>query len=213
MLRIVIADDHALFRAGVVKLLQGIPAIEVMGEAAGGQQAVELANTLHPDIVIMDLAMPGLNGLEATAQIRAQHADIKVIVLTMHANEEYVQAALKAGASAFILKRSTPEELKLAIETVAHGDIFLSAAVPGTLSRAYTGQGTDDQGDKPRLTPRQKQVLRLLAEGKTTKEIAFALKLSIKTVESHRAELMQRLNIPNAAALVRYAARLSPLSD
>lgn len=213
MLRMLIVDDHTLFRAGVVKLLQGMPNVEVIGEAASGKQAVELAAMLHPDIVTMDLAMQGMNGLDATAQIRAQNPQTRVIVLTMHANEEYVQAALKAGASAFILKRSTPDELKLAVETVAHGGVFLSAAVSGQITGHSTGQGTDEPGDKPHLTPRQEQVLRLLAEGKTTKEIAFAMKLSIKTVESHRAELMQRLNIPNAAALVRYAARLSPLSE
>lgn len=212
MLRMVIADDHALFRAGVVKLLQGMPNVEIVGEAANGKQAVELTEMLHPDIVSMDLAMQGMNGLEATTQIHERYANTRVIVLTMHANEEYVQAALKAGASAFILKRSTPDELKLAIETVSRGGIFLSAAVSGQLARDYAGQDAGD-GDKPQLTPRQKQVLHLLADGKTTKEIAFALKLSIKTVESHRAELMQRLDIPNAAALVRYAARLSPLSD
>lgn len=213
MLRIVIADDHALFRAGVVKLLQGMPNVEIVGEAASGKQGVELADMLHPDIMTMDLAMQGMNGLEATTQIHARHPNTRVIVLTMHANEEYVSAALKAGASAFILKRSTPDELKLAVETVARGGIFLSAAVSGQLTRNYAGEELGEPGGKPQLTPRQKQVLHLLAEGKTTKEIAFALKLSIKTVESHRAELMQRLDIPNAAALVRYAARLSPLSE
>ncbi|MGH8280173.1 MAG: response regulator transcription factor [Gammaproteobacteria bacterium] len=203
-------DDHALFRAGVVKLLQDMADVEVVGEAADGRPALELVDTLHPDVVIMDLAMRAMNGLEATAAIHARHGAVKVIVLTMHANEEYVQAALKAGASAYVLKHSTPEELRLAIEAVAQGGIFLSAEVSGDVA----GAGPDAEGQTgshPHLTRRQKEVLRLLARGKSTKEIALALNLSIKTIESHRAELMERLHIANAAALVRYAARLSPL--
>ncbi|MGB9428431.1 MAG: response regulator transcription factor [Gammaproteobacteria bacterium] len=213
MLKIVIADDHALFRAGVVKLLQGMPEVQVAAEASSGRQAVELAAALHPDIVIMDLAMGDLNGLDATAQIHAQHADIRVIILSMYANEEYVHEALGAGASAYVLKEATPDELKLAIEAVARGGTFLSATVSRQVIEEYAGQAAGKSGHTPHLTPRQKQILHLISEGKNVKEIAFELKVSVKTVESHRAVLMQRLGIPNAAALIRYAARLSPLSN
>ncbi|MDE2460274.1 MAG: response regulator transcription factor [Gammaproteobacteria bacterium] len=206
MTRILIADDHTLFRAGVVKLLQALADVEVVAEASSGREAVQLAGTLHPDIVIMDLQMEDLNGLQATAQIHAQHADIHVIILSMHANEEYVHEALAAGASAYVLKRATPDELKLAIEAVARGGTYLSAAV--------SQQALDQhEGKAAHLTPRQKQILHLISQGKNTKEIAYELKLSAKTVESHRAEIMQRLGIPNAAALIRYAARLAPLSS
>lgn len=206
MTRILIADDHTLFRAGVVKLLQALADVEVVAEASSGREAVQLAGTLHPDIVIMDLQMEDLNGLQATAQIHAQHADIHVIILSMHANEEYVHEALAAGASAYVLKRVTPDELKLAIEAVARGGTYLSATVSQQALEQHESKAAQ-------LTPRQKQILHLIAQGKNVKEIAFELKLSAKTVESHRAEIMQRLGIPNSAALIRYAARLAPLSS
>ena len=206
MTRILIADDHTLFRAGVVKLLQGLPDVQVVAEATSGREAVQLAGRLRPEIVIMDLQMEDLNGLQATAQIHAQSPEIHVIILSMHANEEYVHEALAAGASAYVLKRATPDELKLAIEAVARGGTYLSAAVSQQVLEQRGGQAAH-------LTPRQKQILHLIAQGKNVKEIALDLKLSVKTVESHRAEIMQRLGIPNAAALIRYAARLAPLAN
>ena len=206
MSRILIADDHTLFRAGVVKLLQGVAGVQVVAEATSGREAVQLAGELHPDIVIMDLQMEDLNGLQATAQIHTRFSDIRVIILSMHANEEYVHEALAAGAKAYVLKRATPDELKLAVEAVARGGTYLSAAVSQQVLERDTGQAAH-------LTPRQKQILHLISQGKNVKEIALDLKLSVKTVESHRAEIMQRLGIPNAAALIRYAARLAPLSD
>lgn len=206
MSRILIADDHTLFRAGVVKLLQGLADVQVVAEATSGREAVQLAGELHPDIVIMDLQMEDMNGLQATAQIHAQFSDIRVIILSMHANEEYVHEALAAGAKAYVLKRATPDELKLAVEAVARGGTYLSAAVSQQVLERDAGQAAH-------LTPRQKQILHLISAGKNVKEIALDLKLSVKTVESHRAEIMQRLGIPNAAALIRYAARLAPLSD
>jgi DNA-binding NarL/FixJ family response regulator len=206
MTRILIADDHTLFRAGVVKLLQGLPDVQVVAEATSGREAVQFAGKLHPEIVIMDLQMEDLNGLQATAQIHAQAPDIHVIILSMHANEEYVHEALAAGASAYVLKRATPDELKLAIEAVARGGTYLSAAVSQQVLEQRDSQAAH-------LTPRQKQILHLISEGKNVKEIALDLKLSVKTVESHRAEIMQRLGIPNAAALIRYAARLAPLAN
>lgn len=211
MIKVIIADDHPIFRAGLSKLLQGLHDLQVVAEAASGRQAVELAGTLHPDIVVMDVAMSDLNGLEATARIHAQHPDIRVIVLSMHANEEYVHQALGAGASGYVLKESTPDEMRLAIDAVAKGETFLSVAISKTGILADGDAGKFAQTKS--LTPRQRQILQLISEGKNVKEIAYQLELSVKTVESHRAELMERLGIRNAAALVRYAARLLPQSD
>jgi DNA-binding NarL/FixJ family response regulator len=210
MIRILIADDHPIFRAGLSKLLQGMRDVRMVAEASSGRQAVELAGNLCPDIVVMDLAMADLNGLDATAQIHDQHPSVRVIVLSMHANEEYVQQALSAGASGYVLKEAAPDEIRLAIDAVVKGETYLSAAVAKSGMAVDGGAGKAGQA-KP-LTPRQRQILQLISEGNNVKEIAYQLELSVKTVESHRAELMERLGIRNAAALVRYAARLLPLS-
>ena len=211
MIRILIADDHPIFRGGLSKLLQSMHDVQIVVEASSGRQAVELAGRLRPDIVVMDLAMADLNGLDATARIHAQHPDIRIIVLSMHANEEYVQQALGAGACGYVLKEAAPDEIRLAIDAVAKGETYLSAAIAKSGMAADGDAGKSGQA-KP-LTPRQRQILQLISEGKNVKEIAYQLELSVKTVESHRAELMERLGIRNAAALVRYAARLMPLSD
>lgn len=211
MIKILIADDHPIFRAGLSKLLHAMQDVEVVAEASSGRQAVELSGNLSPDIVVMDLAMSDVNGLDATVRIHGQHPGIRVIVLSMHANEEYVQQALAAGASGYVLKEATPDEMRLAIDTVAKGATFLSAALSKAGISAEAGPGNAAQAKS--LTPRQRQILQLIAEGKNVKEIAYQLELSVKTVESHRAELMERLGIRNSAALVRYAARMLPLSD
>jgi len=213
MITVLIADDHAIFRAGLAKLLQTMADVKVIAEASSGRQAVDLAVKFHPDIVIMDLAMGDVNGLDATAQIHAQHAEVRVIILSMHANEEYVMQALSSGASAYVLKEATPDELKLAIDAVSRGGTFLSASISKRVMEDYFGQAVGKPSHFHHLTPRQKQILQLISEGKNVKQIAFELKVSIKTVESHRTQLMERLGIPNAMALVRYAARLSPLSN
>ena len=210
MIRILIADDHPIFRSGLSKLLQSMHDVQMVAEASGGRQAVELAGNMRPDIVVMDLAMADLNGLDATARIHAHHPGVRIIVLSMHANEEYVQQALGAGASGYVLKEAAPDEIRLAIDAVAKGEIYLSAAIAKSAAAVDGDAGKAGQA-KP-LTPRQRQILQLISEGKNVKEIAYQLELSVKTVESHRAELMERLGIRNAAALVRYAARLLPLS-
>lgn len=210
MIKILIADDHPIFREGLSKLLHAMQDVQVVAEADCGRRAVELAGSLRPDMVVMDLAMGDINGLDATARIHDRHPGIRVIVLSMHANQEYVQQALAAGASAYVLKEATPDEMRTAIDTVARGETFLSAAIAKVGMPADGGAGKPGQA-KP-LTPRQRQILQLIAEGKNVKEIAYQLELSVKTVESHRAELMERLGIRNAAALVRYAARMLPLS-
>ncbi|MGA9856074.1 MAG: response regulator transcription factor [Gammaproteobacteria bacterium] len=213
MISVLIADDHAIFRAGLAKLLQTMTDVQVIAEASSGRQAVDLAVKFHPDIVIMDLAMGDMNGLDAAAQIHAQQTGVRVIILSMHANEEYVMQALSAGASAYVLKEATPDELRLAIDAVSRGGTFLSAAISKRAIEDYFAQAVGKPGHSHHLTPRQKQILQLISEGKNVKQIAFELKVSIKTVESHRTQLMERLGIPNAMALVRYAARLSPLSN
>jgi DNA-binding NarL/FixJ family response regulator len=212
MISVLIADDHAIFRTGLAKLLQTMANVQVIAEASSGRQAVDLAVKFHPDIVIMDLSMGDLNGLDATAQIHAEHPEIRVLILSMHANEEYVMQALSSGASAYVLKEATPDELKLAIEAVSRGGIFLSTAISKRVMEDYIGQAVGKPSHTHHLTPRQKQILQLISEGKNVKQIAYELKVSIKTVESHRTQLMKRLDIPNAMALVRYAARLAPLS-
>jgi len=205
-LRVLLADDHALVRAGMRSLLRDIEGVEVVGEAADGGQALALAERERPDVVLLDIAMKGMNGLEAAARFRELHPGIKVIILSMHASEEYVLQALRAGAAAYLIKDSATAELELALRSVMRGETYLSPAisrqvVEGYVQRVGAGAGVDP------LTPRQREVLRRIAEGRSTKEIAFDLGLSVKTVETHRAQIMERVGIRDVAGLVRYAMR------
>jgi len=206
MIRVVLADDHALVRAGMRSLLRDIEGVEVVGEAADGAQALALAERERPDVVLLDIAMKGMNGLEAAARFRELHPGIKVIILSMHASEEYVLQALRAGAAAYLIKDSATAELEIALRSVMRGETYLSPAisrqvVEGYVQRVGAGAGEDA------LTPRQREVLRRIAEGRSTKEIAFDLGLSVKTVETHRAQIMERVGIRDVAGLVRYAMR------
>ena len=211
--RILLADDHSLVRASLRSLLTDNPGIEVVGEANDGRQALELAGRHRPDIVLMDISMPGLNGLEATRQIVKAHPAVRVIVLSMHATDQHVLRALRSGASGYVLKGSLPHELELAIESVARGEIFLSPAISRHVIEVYLSQSADKIGDPlEHLTPRQREILQLIAEGKSSKQIAQLLKASVKTIESHRASLMERLDIHDVAGLVRYAIRLGLVS-
>jgi DNA-binding NarL/FixJ family response regulator len=211
--RILLADDHSLVRASLRSLLTDNPAIEVVGEASDGRQALELVGQHRPQIVLMDISMPGLNGLEATRQIVKAHPSVRVIVLSMHATDQHVLRALRAGASGYVLKGSLPRELELAIEAVARGEIFLSPAISRHVIEVYLSQSADKSGDPlEHLTPRQREILQLIAEGKSSKQIAQLLKASVKTIESHRASLMERLDIHDVAGLVRYAIRLGLIS-
>jgi DNA-binding NarL/FixJ family response regulator len=208
-IRVVLADDHALVRAGIRALLAGIAGIEVVGEAQDGHEIIELVDKLRPRLVLMDIAMPGLNGLEATARIVKNHPGTAVIILSMHAGEEYALQALKAGASGYLLKDADLAELELGISAVARGETYLSPVVSKHLVADYrrraAGQGQADPLE--RLSSRHREVLQLIAEGNTTKDIAAKLKLSVKTVETHRAQLMDRLDIHDVAGLVRFAIR------
>jgi len=208
-IRVVLADDHALVRAGIRALLTGIAGIEVVGEAQDGHQVIELVDKLRPRLVLMDIAMPGLNGLEATARIAKSHPGTAVIILSMHAGEEYALQALKAGASGYLLKDADLAELELGISAVARGETYLSPVVSKHLVADYRRRAAGQEQPDPleRLSSRHREVLQLIAEGHTTKDIAAKLKLSVKTVETHRAQLMDRLDIHDVAGLVRFAIR------
>lgn len=209
-LRIVLADDHSLVRAGIRVLLQGMGDVEVVGEASDGHAALQLVEHLQPDVLLTDIAMPGLNGLETLARISRDFPQVRVVILSMHVNGEYVLQALQSGAAGYLLKDAAVTELDLALKTIAGGEVYLSPAVSKHLVadvRRRAGEVPVSGGPFAQLTPRQREVLQLIAEGHTSQQIAHRLGLSIKTVETHRLQLMQRLDIHDIAGLVRYAIR------
>jgi DNA-binding NarL/FixJ family response regulator len=205
-IRVVLADDHALVRAGMRSLLNGMSQVQVVGEAASGEEALELAASERPDVVLMDIAMKGMSGLEAAARMRERHAAVRVVILSMHAGEEYVLQALRAGAVGYLLKDAATGELELALRSVMRGESWFSPAVSRQVVEGYV-QRVGGEAAAEVLTARQREVLRLVAGGKSTKEIAYDLTLSVKTVETHRAQIMERLGIRDVAGLVRYALR------
>lgn len=205
--RVLLADDHALFRAGLRALLQSFDGVQVVAEAGNGPDAIQLVERDRPNLVLMDIALPGLSGLETTSRITTSWPQVRVIILSMHSNEEYVRQALRAGASGYLLKGAEPPELELALKAVMRGETYLTPSVSKKVVDVYLRQGTA-QNKGVALSPRQCEVLKLIAEGGSTKEIAGKLDLSVKTVEGHRAELMRRLEIHDVAGLVRYAIRI-----
>jgi DNA-binding NarL/FixJ family response regulator len=206
-IQLVIADNHTLVRAGFRSLVEELDGIEVIGEAENGRDALHLIETLKPQIVLMDIAMPEMNGLEATARIAREFPQVKVLILSMHANEEYVYQALRSGASGYLLKDSGIEELGLALRAIARGETYLCPAVSKYVVSDYVRRLSQDQSPLDQITPRQREILLLIAEGKSTKDIADMLYISTKTVETHRTQLMDRLDIHDIAGLVRYAIR------
>lgn len=207
-IRVMLVDDHVLFRAGLRTLMQEIPGTSVIAEASNGREAVNLVQQHHPDLVVMDISMKELNGLEATIQIREQFPAIKIIILSMHDSEDFIVQALRAGAAGYLLKDSAEPELALAINAVMRGETYLSPRVSKQMVESYLQRiGPSLQSPLDLLTTRQREILQMIAEGYSTKETAFRLKLSIKTVESHRAQLMERLDIHDVPGLVRYAIR------
>ena len=205
--RVLLADDHVLVRAGIRALMEKIPDVEVVGEAGTGREALELVRSTLPNIVLMDIAMTDLGGLEALPRITKDFPSVKVIILSAHANEEYVIRALREGASGYMLKDSATTELELAINSVIQDKIYLSPSISRTVIDDYLQRVSGAVSPLEQLTSRQREILQLIAEGKNTKEIAAALDISIKTVESHRLQLMDRLNIHDVPGLVRYAIR------
>jgi two-component system response regulator NreC len=205
-IRILIADDHTLLRNGICALLEAEPDMVIVGEANDGREAVRLVGQLKPQVVLMDIAMPLLNGLEATRQIKREHPEINVLVLTMYDHEEYFREMLEVGASGYIIKRAAATELVSAIRAVYNGEAVLSPAITRLLLEDYLNRETHREDDDPNaLSAREREVLQLIAEGKTSREIAELLHLSVKTVQSHRTNLMQKLDLHDRGELIKYA--------
>lgn len=222
-IRVVIAEDHQLVRAGFLHLLTGMNYVEVVGEAKNGQEACEIVAKEKPDIILMDISMPRLNGVEATRRILKEYPNTRVIIISMHTTEEYVLQALQAGALGYLLKDSSPDEFDLALQTVAAGEPYLCRGVTQQVMEYFQRTGIDPTkrniaesvlpyDPTKLLTPRQREVLQLVAEGSSSNEIAAILGISEKTVERHRANLMDRLNIHDIPGLVRYAIRAGMIS-
>jgi len=210
--RVLLADDHTLVRAGLRKLLESLPHLEVVGEAGDGLTLLDMAEQLRPQVVLMDIAMPGLNGLEATARLIKSSPDIRVLILSMHQNEEYVRRALRVGAAAYLLKDAAPLELELALTSVLRGETYLSPAVSKGVVCDYVKRLRSDDTPEQQLSQRQREVLQLIAEGLSTKEIARHLDLSVKTVETHRTALMKQLDVHEVTGLVRHALKIGLVS-
>jgi DNA-binding NarL/FixJ family response regulator len=213
-LRILLADDHKLMRGGLRLLLEQQPALTVVGEADDGRQAVEKTSSLKPDVVVLDIGMPNLNGIEACAQITQTLPTTSVVMLSMHSDEAYVLRALKAGARAYLLKDSAESDLVRAVQAVSEGKSYFSPAVSKVLLEDYVRKlqrsGVEDSFDL--LTPREREILQLVAEGKSNKDVANLLNLSVYTVETHRANLMQKLNLRSVPELILYAVRKGIIS-
>lgn len=211
-IRILIADDHNLIRAGIIALLRDVDGVEVVAEASDGREAIDLIDRNFLDVVLTDIAMPRMAGLELTARVVRDYPRVKVIILSMHSDEEYVCQAFLAGARGYLLKSSCTAELELAIRSVVQGETYLSPAISRQGIDEYVSRTRGEARSPQPLTPRQLQVLRGIAAGKTTKAIARSLGISAKTVETHRSLLMERLSIRDVAGLVRYALRLGLVS-
>lgn len=213
-IRILIADDHGIVRKGLRLELEQHEEFEVVGEASDGREAVRVAEELGPDIVIMDIAMPNLNGIDAAAQMLKRSAQTRVIILSMHSDESYLTRALTAGVKGYLLKETADLDLFRAVQAVAQGKVFFSPAIANTLLEDYMRQlqqrGLQDSYDL--LTDREKEILQLLAEGRSNKEVASTLDLSTYTVETHRTHIMQKLNLHSAADIVLYAVRKKIIS-
>jgi DNA-binding NarL/FixJ family response regulator len=213
-LRILLADDHTVMRTGLRVLLERQANLEVVGEAENGRDTIQLAASLRPDVVVMDVGMPVLNGIEATKTIVTDHPNIAVVILSMHADESYVMRALKAGARGYLLKDSAPADLLGAIQAVTQNKSFFSPKVSRILAEDYVRvlkqKGAVDSYDL--LTSREREILQLLAEGKANKEVAAALNISPYTVETHRSHILEKLNLHNPAELILYAVRKGIIS-
>ena len=207
-IRVLLADDHGLVRAGMRRLLESIPDIAVIGEAGTGSQALQQARQGRPDVVLMDITMPDMTGLEALARLKQELPRVRVLILSMHDEEAYVTQALQAGADGYLLKDSATAELEIAVRAVAAAEMYLSPAVSRYVVASYLRGVYRVAGEQQRLTPRQREILHLVAQGYTNRQIAGLLTISTKTVEAHRAQLMERLNTHDVTGLVRIAMRM-----
>lgn len=207
-IRILIADDHALVRAGIRALLDRQSNMEVVAEANNGRDALRLVRQHQPDVALIDIAMPDLNGLEVVRQLARGLPQVRCLVLSMYRDEEHVWQALQAGAAGYLVKGGSLAELELAIKAVARGETYLSPGISGPIIKEYVSRASHEGDLANELTPRQGEILQMIAEGKTTKQIALLLNISVKTVESHRSQLMKRVGVQDIASLVRHALRI-----
>lgn len=205
---IILADDHALVRAGIRALLQNMANVQVVGEAETGEEVVALAGKVRPTLVLMDITMPGINGIEATRRLTQQYPDMRVIILSMHLEQQYALRALHAGAKGYLLKGARAPELELAITSVARGETYLSPAVSKLIVEKVMNDSNVESTLLDQLTPRRREILQLIAEGMTSKEIAQKLGLSAQTIKTHRSDLMEQLGIHDIAGLVRFAIQV-----
>jgi DNA-binding NarL/FixJ family response regulator len=218
-MRVLLADDHTLVRAGIRALLSALPEVESVVEAGDGQEALAVLLETRPDLALVDIGMPGLNGLELAARVAREAPGTRLVILSMHGTPAHVNQALRAGVSGYLLKDAAADELPVLLRAVMRGETYLSPAiskqvVSGYLERGTGGGGLDGRGEPAHvLTSRQREILQLVAEGKSTKEVAQLLNLSIKTVDAHRAQIMDRLGIRDLAGLVRYAIRTGLVSS
>ncbi len=212
-IRVVLADDHAMFRAGIRALIEAEPRLKVVGEACSGDEAVDRVRELKPDVVVMDLSMPDSNGLEATRRIRALELDTNVLVLTVHAEEEYLVPVVEAGASGYLTKTSADSDLLEAIRLVARGQVYLPPTAATLLLRRYQNTVDDDSPGLADLSSREQEVLGLTAEGFSSREIGEKLFISPKTVDTYRARIMQKLGLHHRSELVRFALRVGLLTE
>ena len=213
-IHVILADDHTLVRAGIRALLEKLSGVEVVGEAGDGREVLNLVKLHQPDVVLMDISMPGLNGLEAAERMARDFPDVRIIILSMHNNEEYVLRSIKAGASGYLLKKAATAELETALHRVVDGEIYLSQEISLQLHRQFPLQEiADRKGPFEQLTGRQREILQLIAEGRNTKQIGETLKVSPKTIEYHRMKLMNCLNVHDIPGLVRFALRVGLIPE
>ena len=215
-MRILLADDHTLVRAGLRALLESMEEVTAVSEAGDGRRALELVAAERPDVALLDISMPGLNGLDVAARVSSESPHTRLLILSMHSSPSHVAQALRAGAVGYLLKDSAAEELRLALRAVMSGDTYLSPAISRQVVDGFLGRTAQPPGPEAAvdavLTPRQREILQLVAESRSSKEVAALLGLSVKTVEAHRSQIMERLGIHDLAGLVRYAIRVGLVS-
>jgi DNA-binding NarL/FixJ family response regulator len=211
-MKVLLADDHALLRKGIRAVLASLPGIEVVAESADGREALSLIESLRPDLAVVDITIPGLNGLEVAVRARSVSPGTKVLILSMHAGEAYVAQALRAGVAGYLLKDAADDDLPMAIKAVSRGDVYLSPRISRQVVERYVQSSATQPDPLAGLTTRQREILQLVAEGKSSKEIAVLLDLSVKTVESHRGQIMERLGVHDVTGLVRFAIRVGLVS-